>query len=76
VESIDSLEEALAVGHDVDGMFQRRLLRWMQFHVRGRGKISESAVRDVIHGRVVKNTSALANPESLELFKDLPELLD
>jgi acetoacetyl-CoA synthetase len=40
------------------------------------GKISESAVRDVIHGREVKNASALANPESLELYRDLPQLRD
>ena len=33
------------------------------------GKISELAVRDVVHGRPVTNTEALANPESLELFK-------
>jgi acetoacetyl-CoA synthetase len=35
------------------------------------GKITELAVRDVVHGRVVKNTEAMANPEALELFKDL-----
>jgi len=38
------------------------------------GKITELAVRDVIHGREVRNTSALANPEALEHFRDLPEL--
>lgn len=38
------------------------------------GKISEIAVRDVIHGRTVKNTDALANPAALALFRDLPEL--
>jgi acetoacetyl-CoA synthetase len=38
------------------------------------GKISELAVRNVIHGRPVKNKDALANPEALDLFKDLPEL--
>ncbi len=38
------------------------------------GKIVELAVRDVVHGRPVKNKEALANPEALELFKDLPEL--
>jgi len=38
------------------------------------GKIVELAVRDVVHGRPVKNTDALANPEALELFRDLPEL--
>jgi acetoacetyl-CoA synthetase len=40
------------------------------------GKITELAVRDVIHGRPVKNKEALANPEALELFKDRPELRD
>lgn len=38
------------------------------------GKITELAVRDVVHGRTVKNTEALANPESLALYKDLAEL--
>jgi acetoacetyl-CoA synthetase len=38
------------------------------------GKITELAVRDAIHGREVKNTDALANPEALELYRDLPEL--
>jgi acetoacetyl-CoA synthetase len=38
------------------------------------GKITELAVRDVIHGRPVKNTEALANPEALELYKNIPEL--
>ena len=38
------------------------------------GKITELAVRDVVHGRVVKNVEALANPEALENFRDLPEL--
>ena len=40
------------------------------------GKISELAVREVIHGRPVRNAEALANPEALELFRDLPELRD
>jgi acetoacetyl-CoA synthetase len=38
------------------------------------GKITELAVREVIHGRPVRNTEALANPEALELFRSLPEL--
>ena len=38
------------------------------------GKITELAVRDVIHGRTVKNVDALANPEALDLFRNLPEL--
>ena len=38
------------------------------------GKIVELAVREVIHDRPVKNADALANPEALELFKNLPEL--
>ncbi len=40
------------------------------------GKIVEIAVRDVIHGRAVRNTDALANPEALELFRNRPELAD
>lgn len=38
------------------------------------GKIVELAVRDIVHGRAVKNQEALANPEALDLFKDLPQL--
>ena len=38
------------------------------------GKITELAVRDVVCGRAVKNTEALANPEALALYKDLAEL--
>jgi len=38
------------------------------------GKITELAVRDIVHGREVKNKQALANPEALELFKDLEDL--
>jgi acetoacetyl-CoA synthetase len=32
------------------------------------------AVREVIHGRPVPNVEALANPECLALFRDIPEL--
>ncbi|MBS0335410.1 MAG: acetoacetate--CoA ligase [Proteobacteria bacterium] len=38
------------------------------------GKIVELAVRDVVHGRSVKNLEALANPEALDLYRNLPEL--
>lgn len=38
------------------------------------GKIAEIAVRDVVHGRVVKNTDALANPEALGYFENIAEL--
>ena len=38
------------------------------------GKIVEIPVRDIVHGREVKNKEALANPEALEYFKDRPEL--
>jgi len=40
------------------------------------GKIVELAVRNVIHGRPVKNTDALANPQALEEFRDRPELAE
>jgi acetoacetyl-CoA synthetase len=38
------------------------------------GKISEMAVREAVHGRLVKNTDALANPEALSLFRNRSEL--
>jgi acetoacetyl-CoA synthetase len=38
------------------------------------GKIVELAVRDVVHGRAVKNREALANPDALDMYRDLPEL--
>jgi acetoacetyl-CoA synthetase len=40
------------------------------------GKIVELAVRDVVHGRQVKNLEALANPEALAHFMDRRELAD
>jgi acetoacetyl-CoA synthetase len=39
------------------------------------GKITELAVRNVIHGQAVKNVDALANPQALEHFRDLPDLI-
>jgi len=38
------------------------------------GKITEIAVRDIIMGREINNKEALANPEALELFRELEEL--
>ena len=38
------------------------------------GKIVELAVRDVVHGRQVKNQEALANPETLALYENIEEL--
>ena len=38
------------------------------------GKLTELAVRNVIHGLPVKNADALANPGALEYFRDLPDL--
>ena len=38
------------------------------------GKIVEIAVRDVVHGRAVKNLETLANPEALEQFANRAEL--
>ena len=40
------------------------------------GKITELAVRDVLHGRPVKNTDAMANPEALRWFTGREELRD
>ena len=38
------------------------------------GKLTELAVRNVVHGLPVKNVDALANPQALEHFRNLPEL--
>ncbi|MBS1262807.1 MAG: Acetyl-coenzyme A synthetase [Calditrichaeota bacterium] len=38
------------------------------------GKITELAVRDIVHGREVENRDALANPDALDLYRDLQEL--
>lgn len=38
------------------------------------GKIAELSVRDIVEGRSAKNTGALANPESLDLYRGIPEL--
>ena len=38
------------------------------------GKIVELAVRDVVHGRPIKNKEALANPEALDFYANLDDL--
>jgi hypothetical protein len=38
------------------------------------GKIVELAVQNVVHNRPVKNTDALANPEALAQYRDIPAL--
>ncbi|MCB1873469.1 MAG: acetoacetate--CoA ligase, partial [Gammaproteobacteria bacterium] len=38
------------------------------------GKIVELAVRQAVHGEPVRNTESLANPEALDLYRNLPEL--
>ena len=38
------------------------------------GKISELAVRDIVHGRDIKNRQALANPEALDIYRNMAEL--
>lgn len=39
------------------------------------GKITELAVRDAVHGREIKNTEALSNPEALDQYRDRAELV-
>ncbi|HEX7047547.1 MAG TPA: acetoacetate--CoA ligase [Gammaproteobacteria bacterium] len=38
------------------------------------GKIVELAVQNAVHGRPVKNTDALANPQALDQYRGIPEL--
>jgi acetoacetyl-CoA synthetase len=52
----------------------RKILRVADIPRTISGKITELAVREVIHGRAVTNTDALANPDALALYRDLDEL--
>ena len=38
------------------------------------GKITELAVRDIVHGKEIRNKEALANPEALLYFSNVPDL--
>ena len=38
------------------------------------GKLVELAVKQTIEGEIIKNLEALANPDSLEQFKNIKEL--
>ncbi len=38
------------------------------------GKLVELAVKEIVHGRPVKNIGALSNPEALDFFANLPQL--
>ena len=40
------------------------------------GKISELAVKDIIHNKEIKNTEALINPEILSIFREFPDLFE
>jgi acetoacetyl-CoA synthetase len=81
------LREGIALDPDLEARIRARIRRnATPRHVPARivavpaiprtksGKIVELAVRDVVHGREVKNLEALANPEALEHFRDLEAL--
>jgi acetoacetyl-CoA synthetase len=109
VESLEEIEESLAVGQDwrndvrivlfvrlrpavgLDEALQKKIRERIRAHASPRhvparivavpdlprtlsGKLSELAVRAVIHGQSVRNADALANPAALEHFRHLPEL--
>ncbi len=71
------LEERIRLGirqHASPHHVPRRIVQVADIPRTISGKISELAVREMIHGRPVRNVDALANPDALELFCDLPEL--
>jgi acetoacetyl-CoA synthetase len=81
------LRDGLALGAELQDRIRRRIREsTTPRHVPARivqvteiprtksGKIVELAVRDVVHGREIKNREALANPDALEQFRDRPEL--
>ena len=51
-----------------------KIIQVIDLPVTRSGKLSELAVKKVIHGQALDNTEALANPESLKYFENLPEL--
>ena len=81
------LREGLALDADLERLIKTRIREGASpHHVPARivqvtdiprtrsGKIVELAVRDVVHGRPVKNKEALDNPQALGQFRDRPEL--
>jgi len=81
------LREGLTLDPALAGRIRQRIREWASPHHVPRkilqiadiprtisGKITELAVREVIHGRPVVNLDALANPEALDLFRGLEEL--
>jgi acetoacetyl-CoA synthetase len=81
------LRDGAALDHDLRERIKRRIREHASpHHVPRRiiavadiprtisGKITELAVREIIHGRPVRNVDALANPAALDLYRDLPEL--
>ena len=81
------LAEGVALGPDLEAVIRHRLRTNLSpRHVPARiaqvadvprtrsGKVSELAVADVVNGRGVRNTEALANPEALAEFADRPEM--
>ena len=71
--SLDYLPEP-DIFHDIAGHVPKKIVQVTDLPRTISGKISELAVREVVHGRPVRNGDALANPASLALFRDLPEL--
>jgi acetoacetyl-CoA synthetase len=81
------LREGLTLDHELTGRIRQRIREYASPHHVPRkilqiadiprtisGKISELAVREVIHGRPVVNLDAMANPQALNLFRGLEEL--
>ncbi len=81
------LRDGLSLGPDLEERIRRRIRENSSpRHVPARivqvtdiprtksGKIVELAVRDVVHGRAVRNREALANPEALDQYKERSEL--
>ena len=72
IEQIPEVVEAICIGQDWE--HDVRVVLFVPLIEGGSGKITEIAVRDVVHGRPVKNTEALANSEALALYVDVTEL--
>jgi acetoacetyl-CoA synthetase len=64
--------------HGAELNFAQNLLRYRDDRtaIIFRGEAMEAAVRKIIHNEPVLNRDALANPEALDLYQDLPELAE
>jgi acetoacetyl-CoA synthetase len=74
VEQLPEVLEGLVIGQEWDGDVRVILFVRLRDGCELDDALAELAVRSVVHGQPVANREALANPESLDLYADIPEI--